>query len=297
MELHVYIAHTGQHLQVDPGSFNSLDDFKEWVARYAPIAAIDHISLTAAAKAVRFQALSSEKEIFVYDRRIIQQSSNTSARSLISEIPLPRKYTASQPPDSITNEKSLQAWKDLFVERRTWAMKVIDDCAAMTDQAQQRYIETEVITRSVDTAVLNLEKHVKALDQRNAELQNYVEDMQKLNNMGDWEASISRLKSLPATADVIKFIKGRDLSRAQRRTTLEDLVDVEEVKKSGKLLRNLSTNLERNSVVAGKAVDEVMRRTDLLIENVEKSPARAAISHAQEPMSLMEDIEAISRKN
>ncbi|KAA8567369.1 hypothetical protein EYC84_010394 [Monilinia fructicola] len=258
MELHVYIAHTGQHLQVDPGSFNSLDDFKVWVARYAPIAASDHISLTAAAKAVRFQALSSEKEIFVYDRRIIQQSSNTSAKSLISEIPPPRKYTASQPPDSITNEKNLQAWKDLFAERRTWAMKVIDDCAAMTDQAQQRYIETEVITRSVDTAILNLEKHVKALDQRNAELQNYVEDIQKLNNTGDWEASISRLKSLPATADVIKFIKGRDLPRAQRRTTLEDLVDVE--------------------------------------ENVEKSPARAAISHAQEPISLMEDIEAISRK-
>ncbi|KAG4032488.1 hypothetical protein MFRU_007g03880 [Monilinia fructicola] len=296
MELHVYIAHTGQHLQVDPGSFNSLDDFKVWVARYAPIAASDHISLTAAAKAVRFQALSSEKEIFVYDRRIIQQSSNTSAKSLISEIPPPRKYTASQPPDSITNEKNLQAWKDLFAERRTWAMKVIDDCAAMTDQAQQRYIETEVITRSVDTAILNLEKHVKALDQRNAELQNYVEDIQKLNNTGDWEASISRLKSLPATADVIKFIKGRDLPRAQRRTTLEDLVDVEEVKRSGKLLRDISTTLERNSVIAGKAVDEVMRRTDLLIENVEKSPARAAISHAQEPISLMEDIEAISRK-
>ncbi|QSZ28980.1 hypothetical protein DSL72_003489 [Monilinia vaccinii-corymbosi] len=296
MELHVYIAHTGQHLQVDPGSFNSLDDFKSWVAKYTPIAASDHISLTAAAKAVRFQALSSEKEIFVYDRRIIQQSSSTSAKSLVSEIPPPRRYTVSQPPDSITNEKNLQAWKDLFAERQTWAMKVVDDCAAMLDHTQERYIETEVITRCVDTAVLNLEKHVKALDQRNAELQSYVEDIKKLNNTSDWESSISRLKLLPATADVIKFITGRDLSRTQRRTTLEDLIDVEEVKRSGKLLRNISTNLERNSVVAGHAVDEVMRRIDHLIENVEKSPARADISHAQEPVSLMEDIEVISKK-
>ncbi|CAD6447166.1 d76367ca-9a81-478a-a1ba-34bd5534e311 [Sclerotinia trifoliorum] len=297
MELHVYIAHTGQHLQVDPGSFTSLDDFKKWVAKYTPIAASDHISLTAAAKAVRFQALSSEQEIFVYDRRIIQQSSIASAKSLISEIPLPRKYTVSQTPDSITNEKNLQTWKDLFAERRAWAVKVVDDCAAMSDQAQQRYIETEVITRCVDTAVLNLEKHIKALDQKNAEVQNDVEEMQKLNTTnGDWEASISRLKSLPASADVIKFITGRDLSKMQRPITLGDLIDAEEVKRSGKLLRNISTNLEQKSVEVGQDVDEVMRRIDLLIEKVEKSPARAAIPHAQEPISLMEDIEAISKK-
>ncbi|ESZ93618.1 hypothetical protein SBOR_5996 [Sclerotinia borealis F-4128] len=276
---------------------SSLDNFKSWVAKHTPIAASDHISLTAAAKAVRFQVLSSEKEIFVYDRRIIQQSSISSAKSLIFEIPLPPKYTVSQPPDSITNEKNLQAWKDLFAERRSWAMKVVDDCAAMSDQAQQRYIETEVITRCVDTAVSNLEKHVRTLDQKNAEIQHYVEEMQKLNTTGaDWEASISRLKSLPATPDVIKFITGRDLPRTQRRATLEDLVDIEEIKRSGKLLRDVATNLERNSVEAGQAVDEVMRRIDHLIEKVEKSPARAAIPHAQEPISLMEDIEAISRK-
>lgn len=239
---------------------------------------------------------SIQQEIFVYDRRIIQQSSIASAKALISEIPLPRKYTVSQPPDSITNEKNLQAWKDLFAERRTWAMKVVGECASMADQAQQRYIEIEVITRCVDTAVLNLEKHVKALDQKNADLQVYVEEVQKLNKTGDWEASIAKLKSLPATADVVKFITGRDVSRTQRRVSLEDLVDIEEVKKSGKLLRSISANLERNSVEAGQAVDEVMRRIDRLIENVEKSPARVAIPHAHEPISLLEDIEAISRK-
>ncbi|KAF7912916.1 uncharacterized protein EAF01_001937 [Botrytis porri] len=297
MELHVYIAHTGQHLQVDPGSFTSLDDFKLWVAKYTPIAASDHISLTAAAKAVRFQALSSEQEIFVYDRRIIQQSSIASAKSLISEIPLPRKYTVSRPPDSITNEKDLQAWQDLFVERRAWAAKVVEDCASMSDQAQQRYIETEVITRCVDTAVLNLEKHVRALDHKNAEVQNYVEEMQKLNVAGgDWEVSMTRLKSLPVTADVIKFITGRDLSKTKRHVTLADLVDAVEVKRSGKLLGKISGNLERSSVQAGQEVDEVMRRIDHLIEKVEKSPARAAIPQSQEPIALLEDIEAIFRK-
>ncbi|KAK6592918.1 Autophagy-related protein 11 [Botrytis cinerea] len=265
MELHVYIAHTGQHLQVDPGSFTSLDDFKLWVAKYTPIAASDHISLTAAAKAVRFQALSSEQEIFVYDRRIIQQSSIASAKSLISEIPLPRKYTVSRP--------------------------------QIRSRTRRTYKHGKTFTRCVDTAVLNLEKHVRALDHKNAEVQNYVEEMQKLNVPGgDWEVSMSRLKSLPATADVIKFITGRDLSKTKRQITLADLVDAEEVNRSGKLLGKISTNLERSSVEVGQEVDEIMRRIDHLIEKVEKSPARAAIPQSQEPIALLEDIDAIFRK-
>lgn len=176
-------------------------------------------------------------------------------------------------------------------------MKVVNDCIAMSDQAQQRYIETEVITRCVDTAVLNLQKHVKALDQKNADVQNYVEEIQKLNTTGaDWEASVSRLKSLPATADIIKFITGRDLSKMQRRTNLGDLIDAEEIKKSGKLLRNISKNLSRDSEEAGQRVDEVMQRIDPFFQKVEQSPARAAIPHAQEPGLLLEDIEAVSRK-
>ncbi|PQE25814.1 Autophagy-related 11 protein [Rutstroemia sp. NJR-2017a BBW] len=285
MELHVFIAHTGQHLQVDPGSFAS------------PIAASDHISLTAAAKAVRFQALQSEKEIFVYDRRIIQQSSISSAKSLISEIPQSRNYTVPQAPDTIANEKNIQAWKDLFAARRGWSVKVVDDCAGMSDQIQQRYSEMEVITRCVDTAVLNLEKHVRALDQKNAEVQNWVSEMEKQNSASsNWEVSIARLRSIPASPDMIKFITGRDLSRAQRQTTLEDLVDVEEVKRSGRLIHNISTDLTRNSAEAGQAVDEIMRRIDELFTKVEQSPARPAIERASESISLMEDIEAISRK-
>jgi autophagy-related protein 11 len=216
---------------------------------------------------------------------------------LISEIPQSRNYTVPQAPDTIANEKNIQAWKDLFAARRGWSVKVVDDCAGMSDQIQQRYSEMEVITRCVDTAVLNLEKHVRALDQKNAEVQNWVSEMEKQNSASsNWEVSIARLRSIPAAPDMIKFITGRDLSRAQRQTTLEDLVDVEEVKRSGRLIHNISTDLTRNSAEAGQAVDEIMRRIDELFTKVEQSPARPAIERASESISLMEDIEAISRK-
>jgi len=182
--------------------------------------------------------------------------------------------------------------------RRSWALNVVDNCAAMSDEAQKRYGEIEVITGAVDAAVMNLEKHVKALDQKNADVQAWAADIQKEQDLNgtDWEASLARLQSLPATASMIKFITGRDVERGSRKPTLEDLVDAEEVKRAGNLVRNLSTQLSRNGAELGTKVDEVLRRTDELFDKVEKSPARSVLMRATEPAQLMQDIEAIAKK-
>jgi len=110
--------------------------------------------------------------------------------------------------------------------RRSWALNVVDDCAAMSKEAQQRYTELEVITRAVDAAVMNLEKHVKALDLKNADIQIWAANIQKEQESSgsDWEASMARLRAVPATNEMIKFVTGRDLRKNQRRPTLEDLV-------------------------------------------------------------------------
>jgi autophagy-related protein 11 len=203
-----------------------------------------------------------------------------------------------RPPDTISDQNDLQAWKDLFMARRSWAMKVVDDCAVMSNETQQRYTEIEIITRGVDAAVMNLEKHVKMLDQKNAEIQIWTAEVQKERELAgsDWEASINRLRSLPATNEMIKFITGRDLRKSQRRPSLEDLIEAEEVKRAGKLVRNISTQLSRNSAELGTKVDAVLKGTDDLFDKVEKSPARSAIGRATESVQLMQDIEAIGKK-
>lgn len=298
MALQVLIAHTGQRLQTDPGSFASLDAFKAWVAKQTTISIQNHISLTGNGKAVKFQALSTEKEIFVYDRRIIQPSNLGSAKASQSEIPLPTKYNVSRPPDTIGDQTDLQAWRDLFMARRSWALKVVDDCESMSAQAQLRYSEVDVITRAVDAAVFNLEKHVKALDQKNADIQGWAADLQKEQDLTgtDWEAAIARLRSLPATADMIKFITGRDIRRNSRKPSLEYLVDSEEVKMAGGLVQNISTQLSRNGTELGRKVDEVLKRTDELFEKVERSPARSTMGRSAESIQLLQDIEAIAKK-
>lgn len=182
--------------------------------------------------------------------------------------------------------------------RRSWALKVVDDCENMSGQAQIRYGEVDIITRAVDAAVYNLEKHVKALDQKNADVQGWAADLQKEQDLTgtDWEAAIARLRALPATAEMISFITGQDVRKTSRKPSLEYLVDPDEVKRAGNLARNFSTELDRNGKELGTQVDEVLKRTDELFEKVERSPARSTMARSTEPAQLMQDIEAIAKK-
>ncbi|CZR62041.1 related to myosin heavy chain [Phialocephala subalpina] len=299
MAIQIYLAHTGQRLQADPGNFPTLDAFKTWVAKHINIAIRDQISLTDQGRPVKFQGLSSEKEIFVYDRRIVQPNSASSAKFLQSDIPIPAKYNVSRPPDTIApDQNDLQTWRDLFMQRRSWALKVVDDCTVMSLEAQQRYGEIEVIARGVDTAVMNLDKHVKLLDQKNADIQAWAVDVRKDDDLTrtDWDASIKWLRSLPASYDMIKFITGRDIRKGQHQPTLEDLVDGEEVKKAGKDVCAISSSLNQGSAILGSQVDEVIRRTDGLLDRIEKSPALSVVGRGDEPAQLMQDIEAIAKK-
>jgi autophagy-related protein 11 len=238
----------------------------------------------------------TQKEIFVYDRRIIQPTSSASAKSLVPEIPLPPKSNIAKAPDTIADQTDLEAWRTLFQERRSWALKVVEDCAAMSGEALRRYGEIEVIAQATDAAVVNLEKHVKGLDQKNADIQGWAADIQKEQDLNgrDWEASLARLHSLPATTDMITFITGRDVGRSSRKPSLDELVSPEEIKRAVKLVRNISTQLSRNGAELGTKVDEVLRRTDDLFDKFEKTVGRPA--SVMEPGELMQDIEAIAKK-
>ncbi|KAJ5047268.1 uncharacterized protein L3040_003105 [Drepanopeziza brunnea f. sp. 'multigermtubi'] len=299
MVLQVYLAHTGQALQADPGTFTSLDTFKSWVSKHSKIAVQDFVSLTALGKPVRFQGLAAEKEIFVYDRRIAQPSSSSSTKIPNTEVPFPPRYNVSRPPDTIADQNDLQAWRDLFMQRRSWALKVVDDSSAMSLEAQKRYAEAGIIIRGVDAAVMNLEKHVKALDQKNADVQIWAEDVKKEQVAAgtDWEASLLRLRSLPASNETLEFITGRDLrGNSIKQPTLEDLIDTDEVKKSGKLVQNISSQLGRSSAELGTRVDKVMQKADDLFDKMEKGLDRTVPIQATEAVQLMEDIEAIAKK-
>lgn len=60
MSLQVYIAHTGQRLNADPVSFNSLDAFNQWISQSTSIPKQNLILLTTRGKHAKLQALLTE---------------------------------------------------------------------------------------------------------------------------------------------------------------------------------------------------------------------------------------------
>jgi len=228
----------------------------------------------------------------------VAYSSSEATNTVKTDIPLPNKYNVTKAPDTITNQDDLQAWKDLFMTRRSWAVKVVDDCSIMSQEAQDRYAEIDVITQGVDSAKENLGKHVKVLDQKTAEIQSWAKDVRKEEETAatDWETSADRLRLIPITNEMIRFITGRDPRRAQQRHTLEDLVDAAEFTKAVKLVRDTSEKLSRKSAELGTKVDEIMRKTDDLYEKVRGITESSAAQRALEPSQLLQDIEALAKK-
>lgn len=233
----------------------------------------------------------------MYDRRIVALAPS-SANPVNIDVPIPSKYNIANVPDTITDQTDLQAWKDLFMTRRSWALKVVDECAGTQKAAEDRHAEIEVITLGVDAAKENLLRHVKALDKKTADLQRWADEVVKEEAMTSrtWESSIGRLQTLPATDDMIRFVTGRYVRKAQQRPTMEDLVEVGEVIKASKLIKETSAKLDRNSADLTSKVDAIMKKTDELEEKVRGIMIKTDSRRSSEPGELMHDIEAIAKK-
>jgi autophagy-related protein 11 len=182
--------------------------------------------------------------------------------------------------------------------RRSWALEIVEDCTTMSTDTQERYNEAHVMALGVDAVIYNLEKHVKTLDQKNADIQTWSKDIQKEQEAAgtDLETSISRLRSLPASSDMIEFISGRTPRKNRQSPTLEDFMDPEDVQNAGKIVRSLTSKLKKDCSTLGTKVDQILQKMDSLFDKVESDPTRSLISRKNEPVQLMEDIEAVAKK-
>jgi autophagy-related protein 11 len=239
-----------------------------------------------------------KQEIFVYNRQVINTPPSTSTKPNTSQIPIPSTYEVKSPPDTIADQNDLQAWRDLFMARRSWALKLVDDCVVMSDTTQQRYSEIDVITRSVGAAVVNLQTHVQTLDHKCADARKWASEVSKDHQslISNWEGSLAQLRSLPATAPMVRFIVGHDPRRGKSHACLEDLVDVEEVKKASEVAFKAANHFKRNVSDLGRVMDQLVSGTDQVSEKVDNGVAKSALQRSAESIQLIEDIEAIAKK-
>ncbi|KAK3695211.1 autophagy-related protein 11-domain-containing protein [Podospora appendiculata] len=302
MASQVLIAHTGQRLPIDTSQLASLDDFKASVARQSSIPVQCIITLTPQGRPLKLQAIQTEKEIYVYDNRLTQASLPGATPPPKPELPLPKPYAVSSPPNAIDDTRSLHSWQELFKTRRAWALRVVDDCGQMAAATRDRYSEMDVMLRCLDAAVANLESVIKGLEPKYAELKKWVApaqaDYTALTTR--WEQYLSLARSVPISPAMMRFMTGRDANgpkgRPQRQATLEDLLDLETARKAGRLAPSALRKFNGRIADLNKVATRLFHDAEALFREFESTVARSGLSHDGEPQQLLQDIEAVASK-
>ncbi|QSS52724.1 autophagy-related protein 11 [Histoplasma capsulatum var. duboisii H88] len=289
MSLHIYIAHTGEQLLADPVSFASPDALRTWISRKISMPAQRQILMTARGRNVRPQTLATENEIFVYDRLYI---SDGTVRDLPVITP-PERFTPENPPDTLADQNNLQAWRNLYMARRAWALNLAAQCAPISRAIDDQIEHTHNINRAVDVALENLKSHVGNLEHKFQEAQSWANDLLKEQQLAldGWRSALTNIETIPAKKD---FTFLRRPSTPKRATepqtgTLKDYIDVDRIKGAASQVSSVSQRFARRMDEVEKAVHEVVSETESLVEASHPSPQENASGY-------MEEIETIAKK-
>lgn len=300
MEVAVYVAHTGQLIRLQTSDFATGDDFKAALSRQSSIPSQYIIALTAQGKPLRLQNVPIENDVYVYDIRISQPSSAGRA-SLNVELPLPKPYNLTDPPNRISDTKSQESWQELFRTRQVWVARVVDDCTGMSQAAQSRYGEMDNMMRCIDAALANLESVVKPLEPKYRELKEWATTSQTEYNMlvTRWEAYLSLARSIPIAADVAEFMTERSMSsknRMGRQPTLEDLLDLDTVRRTGRQAPQALRKFNQRVNELEKIATRMLQNCHSVTQDFEQIIERSVMKHDVEPAQLLEDIVAMANK-
>ncbi|KAJ6141230.1 hypothetical protein N7470_010126 [Penicillium chermesinum] len=269
MSLHIYIAHSGEHLLADPVSFASPEALKSWILRNTAIPAQRQILMTARGKNVKIQTLATENEIFVYDRQFVLEPGEIE----LPELPIPQPFKPTDPPASLTDQNDLQAWRNLFMARRSWALEISSQCSGAGKALQEHNERSDVINRAVGVALENLKSHVGNLEHRFQEAQTWANNLleEQQAAIDGWQQALTKLEDVPARKDFP--LLGRPstpkLDTNRPTGTLSDFIDRNEVQ---------------------QAVGDIASSTQSLLEEVETAGG------AEGDDGLLEEVETIAKK-
>ncbi|PNY23359.1 Autophagy-like protein 11 [Tolypocladium capitatum] len=294
MATQVLIAHTGRRLEVDTAQFLTLDDLRAWVSRNSSVSLQRMVALTPQGRSVKFANLHAEKEIYIYDIRVTQQSSSSNLPSLVSEIPLPRRLSVPNAPNSIDDVQAISSWQYLYEGRRNWAVQLAEDCSRMNATALARYDEVDVMIKCLDAAVANLEISVKQIEPKYAELKKWVDpalsEHESLATM--WEQYLALARNTPVSPAMVKFMTRGEVIKAD--VTLEDLVELETAMKAGNLAPTARRRFSDKAAELDKLATEMYQGFEGLVAKFDKLMSRSVLNHSTDSAQLLQDIEAVA---
>ncbi|SLM41048.1 Autophagy-related protein 17 [Lasallia pustulata] len=305
MSLHIFNAHTGQCLKTNPVSFISLDSLKAWIAGSTSIAINRQILMTARGKQVKLQTLVTEKELFVYDRQLLF-TSHDPHKSALSKDDTPPSFSPRKPPDSLTNENDLQAWQNLFRDRRAWAIEIVELCARMVGDIRAFQADTAAVQRGAAIAVENLKQHIGTLQQKHENSQAWGRDIlqDQATLLEQWEEASTKLSAIPAKGELRKFLRvsyptaqkiGSDAD-SQSGSTLRNFIDMDAVKKAAEAGSAISRRFTNRLSDLVNTFEDVTIESNQLIESFSQAFATSTSDAREDSHRLMEEVEVVAKK-
>ncbi|KAF7506152.1 hypothetical protein GJ744_012216 [Endocarpon pusillum] len=300
MSLQIYLAHTGQRLQADPISFASPDALKSWIANQASVPIDRQILITGRGKNVRQQNLLTETEVFVYDKQYISPSCDDHP----PDTPLPQTLHLREPPTTLANQTSFQAWRDLSKARRTWAAELVELVAPYRDITRQSLEEADIIHRASSLALTNLQSHVRSIQNKFEETKRWAKAARDDhdNVLRDWKGNLQILDRVPATRDFAFLLqrpstptkkKAQHGSEPSDTITLRAFINEEEVERAAS---ELSFDAHKFSVRL-EELDATMIDISAATQEVEKDIHQGTESLSIEEFeNLFADVETLTRK-
>lgn len=240
--------------------------------------------------------VAKQKELYIYDIRVSQQGAAGSSPALGTEAQLPRPYAIPNAPNSIEDAEDIESWRELYKERRSWAIQLAEDCARLDTAARVRYDEMDVMIKCLDAALANLEISVKQIEPKYAELKKWVDPalIEHDRLAGSWEQYLNLARNTPISPAMVKFMTNR--ASVKNDPTLEDLIELETARKAGKLAPTARRRFGDKAADLEKAAKQMHQGLESLIADFEKLTGRSALTHNNDTAQLLEDIEVVVKQ-
>ena len=216
---------------------------------------------------------------------------------------VPQPFVLEDPPDSVLDETSLEAWQTLFRERRAWAIKLSEACDRMMTTARKNDEEAAIIQRATAIAAENIKQHVGNLHQKYTEANAWATDvLQEHEMLLDRYATVRRkLSSVPAIQDLKVYLQGTDVPKSKSNAStngfvLQDMIDVNVVEESASNALEVSDRLAICSSELTDSFEAIVLESSSLIDNFTHEFSPPAEDVQESSKHLIEEVEVIVNK-
>ena len=244
-----------------------------------------------------------QAEIFVYDRNLLTSKQNEEADNNIPEALIPQPFAPEDPPNSVLDETSLEAWQKLFRDRKAWATSLFQACDHMIRDARKNDEEAAVIQRATIIAVENIKQHVgnlhKKYDEANGWATGFLQEHEVL--LDRYETVRQKLMSIPAVQDLKVYMEGTGFPKAKSIANadgfmLQDMIDMDVVEESASIATEALDHIAKCSSELTNSFEAIFLESSSLIDNFPHEFPPPANNVKESSNHLVEEVKVIVNK-